>query len=59
MNEEFSFMNEKIKDKPFYKKKWVKILAATVALAVIFGLISSAVFSKVSDWIENKKEQES
>lgn len=58
MNEEFSFMNEKIKDKPFYKKKWVKILAATVALAVIFGLISSAVFSKVSDWIETKKEQE-
>ena len=58
MNEEFSFMNEKIKDKPFYKKKWVKILAATVVLAVIFGLISSAVFSKVSDWIENKKEQE-
>ena len=58
MNEEFSFMNEKIKDKPFYKKKWVKTLSATVALAVIFGLISSAVFSKVSDWIENKKEQE-
>ena len=58
MNEEFSFMNEKIKDKPFYKKKWVKILAATVALAVIFGLISSAVFLIVSDWIENKKEQE-
>lgn len=58
MNEEFSFMNEKIKDKPFYKKKWVKILAATVVLAVVFGLISSAVFSKVSDWIENKKEQE-
>ena len=58
MNEEFSFMNEKIKDKPFYKKKWVKILAATVALAVIFGLISSVVFLKMSDWIENKKEQE-
>ena len=58
MNEEFSFMNEKIKDKPFYKKKWVKILASTVVLAVVFGLISSAVFSKVSDWIENKKEQE-
>ena len=58
MNEEFSFMNEKIKDKPFYKKKWVKILSATVALAVIFGLISSVVFLKMSDWIENKKEQE-
>ncbi len=58
MNEEFSFMNEKIKDKPFYKKKWVKILTATVALAVIFGLISSAVFLKMSEWLENKKEQE-
>lgn len=58
MNEEFSFMNEKIKDKPFYKKKWVKTLSATVALAVIFGLISSVVFFKMSDWIENKKEQE-
>lgn len=58
MNEEFSFMNEKIKDKPFYKKKWVKTLSATVALAVIFGLISSVVFLKMSDWIENKKEQE-
>ena len=55
MNEEFSFMNEKIKDKPFYKKKWVKILTATVVLAVVFGLIASAVFLKVSDWIENKK----
>lgn len=58
MNEEFSFMNEKIKDKPFYKKKWVKILAATVVLAVVFGLISSAVFLKMSDWIKNKKEQQ-
>ena len=58
MNEEFSFMNEKIKDKPFYKKKWVKILAATIVLAVVFGLISSAVFLKMSDWIKNKKEQQ-
>lgn len=58
MNEEFSFMNEKIKDKPFYKKKWVKILAATIVLAVVFGLISSTVFLKMSDWIKNKKEQQ-
>ena len=25
MKEEFSFMKESIKDKPFYKKKWVQI----------------------------------
>lgn len=58
MNEEFSFMNEKIKDKPFYKKKWVKIVAGTVALAVIFGLVSGFVFMKMNSWLEAKREQE-
>ena len=28
MSEEFSFMKETIKDKPFYKKKWVRIAFA-------------------------------
>lgn len=58
MNEEFSFMNEKIKDKPFYKKKWVKIAAGTVVLAVIFGLISSVTFMKMNLWLEEKREEE-
>lgn len=58
MNEEFSFMNEKIKDKPFYKKKWVKIVAATMGLAVLFGLISGAVFINMYSWVESKREQE-
>ncbi|MBQ8857118.1 MAG: trypsin-like peptidase domain-containing protein [Lachnospiraceae bacterium] len=58
MNEEFSFMNEKIKDKPFYKKKWVQIIAGTIGLAVLFGLVSGAVFMKIYNWVESKQEQE-
>ena len=58
MNEEFSFMKEKIKDKPFYKKKWVQILSATVVLAILFGLVSSFVFTKMYDWLQKKQEQQ-
>ena len=58
MNEENSFMKEKIKEKPFYKKKWVQILCTTVVLAVLFGVISAFVFSKMSEWIEEKQAQE-
>lgn len=58
MSEEFSFMNEKIKDKPFYKKKWVQIAAGTLVLAVVFGLVAGASFAKMNEWIEWKKEQE-
>lgn len=58
MSEEFSFLNEKIKDKPFYKKKWVKLLISTVVLAVIFGVVSCTVFTKMYAWIESKQEQE-
>ena len=55
MNQEFSFMNEKIKDKPFYKKKWVRLLSMTIFLAILFGLIASAVFMKVTEWQKQKK----
>ena len=58
MNEENSFMKEKIKEKPFYKKKWVQILCTTIVIAVLFGVISAFVFSKMSDWIEEKQAQE-
>lgn len=58
MNEDFSFMKEKIKEKPFYKKKWVKIVAATIVLAILFGVISSFVFVKINAWMEEKKKQE-
>lgn len=59
MNEEYSFMNEKIKDKPFYKKKWVKILAGILTSAIVFGTVAAVTFVKVSSWMEfqiNQKE---
>ena len=58
MKEEFSFLNEKIKTKPFYKKKWVQILLTTVIAAVVFGAISSFVFAKVNAWMKEKSAQE-
>ena len=58
MNEEFSFMNEKIKEKPFYKKRWVQLLVGTIGLAVLFGTIACFVFTKMYAWVENKEEQE-
>lgn len=58
MNKEFSFMNEKIKDKPFYKKKWVQIAACIVGIALLCGGISCAAVVKMYAWMEEKKAQE-
>ena len=58
MNEEFSFMNEKIKEKPLYKRKWVKIVLATIGLAILFGVISSLVFVKMQKVLLQKQQQE-
>ena len=55
MKEDFSFMKESIKDKPFYKKKWVQILCKTIVLAVLFGLISATVFMKIYRQMEKKQ----
>ena len=44
MKEEFSFLNEKIKTKPFYKKKWVQILLTTVIAAVVFIIVLIILF---------------
>lgn len=58
MKEDFSFMKESIKDKPFYKKKWVRILCGTVALAVIFGAVSGSIFMKIQNHMKEKQELE-
>ena len=58
MKEEFSFMNEKIKEKPFYKKRWVKIAGATLVLALLFGGIAGVSFVKISHWMEAKYAEE-
>ena len=58
MKEDFSFMNEKIKDKPFYKKRWVKVVGMTIVLALLFGGISGLVFVKIHNWMEAKLTKE-
>ena len=58
MNEEFSFMNEKIKEKPVYKRKWVKIVLTTIGLAILFGVISSFAFTKMQAVLEEKQQQQ-
>ena len=58
MNEEFSFMNEKIKEKPVYKRRWVKIVLATMGLAVLFGVISGFVFTKMQGALLEKQQQQ-
>lgn len=44
MSEEYSFVNEKIKQQPFYKKKAFKWIGITTGLAVLFGTVSCLVF---------------
>ena len=58
MSEEFSFMNEKIKEKPFYKKKWVQIVAATIVLAAVFGVVAGGVFATVTSALEKKQQSQ-
>lgn len=58
MNEEFSFMKEKIKEKPFYRKRWMQILCITIVAAVLFGVISAFIFTRMYDWLENRQDQE-
>lgn len=58
MNDDFSFMKEKIKEKPFYKKKWVQIAVATVASAVLFGAIAGFSFMKICTWIEVRQKDQ-
>ena len=58
MNEDFSFMKEKIKEKPFYKKKWVQVAAATIVFAVLFGVIGGYSFMKMYSWMEARQEEQ-
>ena len=55
MNDEFSFMNEKIKEKPFYKKKWVQILTGILGVVVLTVAVSWAVFMKMHARIEEQQ----
>lgn len=52
MNEENSFLNETIKEKPLYKRQPVRAILWTVGLAVLFGIVSCAVFVAVRPQFE-------
>lgn len=59
-NEEFSFIKEKIKEKPFNKKKMLLKVLMCVIMAMVFGLIASFTFVISKPYFEEKfpKEQE-
>ncbi len=44
-NEQYSFINEKRKEKPVNRKRLVLYACFTVAMAVVFGLVASLVFA--------------
>ena len=44
-NEKFSFIHEKIKEKPLNKRKLLLYLGYAAGLAVVFGLVASLVFA--------------
>ncbi len=57
-DKEFSFLKEKIKDKPLNKKKIVLKVIMCVIMAVVFGLIASFTFVLSKPYFEEKFEKE-
>ena len=52
--EKFSFIREKIKEKPLSRKKVLTAAGVTVLLAVLFGLVSAAAFTVVQPRLQKK-----
>ena len=57
-SEEFSFIREKIKDKPLNKKKLVYIAVFVAAMAVLFGVIAAYVFTAMLPQAQEKLHPE-
>ncbi|MFI3177427.1 MAG: S1C family serine protease [Eubacteriales bacterium] len=59
-NEHFSFIQEKIKQKPYSRKKLLRRMAITVAMAVIFGFVACFTFLILepvfNNWIHPEEE---
>lgn len=51
---DFTFINEHIKNKPFYKKKWFTRTGAAIGLAIIFGGVAGLIFAIVTPWAQQK-----
>lgn len=52
--EQFTFMREKIKEKPINRKKLIKRTLMTVAMAIVFGLVACVTFLVLEPVISNK-----
>lgn len=51
-NDQFDFIKEKIKNKPFNKRRLVKRLVSTIAFSALFGLIACFVFVALKPLME-------
>lgn len=51
---EFTFMNEQLKKKPFYKKRWFQKGLGTGALAIVFGVAAGMTFAVVQPWAKKQ-----
>lgn len=51
---EFTFINEQIKKKPFYRRRWFLQTVAGMALALCFGAAAGIAFSVVHPWAEGQ-----
>lgn len=49
----FDFINEHIKKKPFYKRKWFITSSAAIGLALVFGAVAGLVFAIVTPWAKS------
>lgn len=51
---EFTFINEQIKKKPFYRRKWFAQGMAAIVLALVFGAAAGVSFAVVRPWAEDQ-----
>jgi len=53
-NKKFNFIDEQIKKKPFYKKKWFIQGLAGIGLAIVFGSVAGISFAVVKSWADTQ-----
>jgi S1-C subfamily serine protease len=51
---DFTFMSEQLKKKPFYRKKWFLKGTGAGVLAVIFGAVAGLTFSVMQPWAQKQ-----
>ncbi|MDY3919613.1 MAG: S1C family serine protease [Candidatus Limivivens sp.] len=51
--QEYTFISEQIRKKPFYRKQWFQRSVITLGLAVLFGGAAGVAFAVVKPWAEN------